>query len=99
MMSTINSPPDGPSSLVAQDPFIWHSSIRFNLDPTEEHTDAEIWAALERVSMSDAVSELPEKLDTVLEDGGSLSKGQVRIGTQIRVPASSTPLDATPLPV
>ncbi|EPS93155.1 hypothetical protein FOMPIDRAFT_1056220 [Fomitopsis schrenkii] len=66
-------------SLVAQDPFIWHSSIRSNLDPVEEHTDAEIWAALERVGMSDAVSELSEKLDTVLEDGGSLSKGQMQL--------------------
>ena len=64
---------------MAQDPFTWHSSIRSNLDPLEEHTDAEIWAALGRVGMSDAVSELPEKLDTVLEDGGSLSKGQVRV--------------------
>lgn len=72
---------------MAQDPFIWHSSIRFNLDPTEEHTDAEIWAALERVSMSDAVSELPEKLDTVLEDGGSLSKGQVRTEYRMHVSA------------
>lgn len=35
--------------------------------------------------MSDAVSELPEKLDTVLEDGGSLSKGQVRVEPRTRV--------------
>lgn len=70
---------------MAQDPFIWYSTIRSNLDPAEEHTDAEIWAALERVGMSDAVSELPEKLDTVLEDGGSLSKGQVRVEPRTRV--------------
>lgn len=82
--------PDRPSSLVAQDPFIWHSSIRSNLDPAEEHTDAEIWAALERVGMGDAVSGLPEKLDTVLEDGGSLSKGQVRAQHRMRVRALST---------
>ncbi|TFY51002.1 hypothetical protein EVJ58_g10787, partial [Rhodofomes roseus] len=66
-------------SLVAQDPFVWHASIRSNLDPEEVHADAEIWVALDRVGMSDAVAELPEKLDTVLEDGGSLSKGQMQL--------------------
>ncbi|KAH9920611.1 P-loop containing nucleoside triphosphate hydrolase protein [Fomitopsis serialis] len=66
-------------SLVAQDPFVWHASIRSNLDPEEAHEDADIWAALDRVGMGDAVAELPEKLDTVLEDGGSLSKGQLQL--------------------
>ncbi|TFY69692.1 hypothetical protein EVJ58_g284 [Rhodofomes roseus] len=66
-------------SLVAQDPFVWHASIRSNLDPEEVHADAEIWVALDRVGMSDAVAGLPEKLDTVLEDGGSLSKGQMQL--------------------
>ncbi|KZT65538.1 P-loop containing nucleoside triphosphate hydrolase protein [Daedalea quercina L-15889] len=66
-------------SLVAQDPFLWHASIRSNLDPEEERTDADIWAALDRVGMGEAVAELPEKLDSVLEDGGSLSKGQMQL--------------------
>jgi len=66
-------------SLVAQDPFVWHASIRSNLDPEEEHADADIWRALDRVGMGEAVAELPEKLDAVLENGGSLSKGQLQL--------------------
>jgi ATP-binding cassette, subfamily C (CFTR/MRP), member 1 len=66
-------------SLVAQEPFLWHSSLRDNLDPDNSRAEADIWAALKRVSMIDAVSALPEKLDTVLEDSGSFSKGQVII--------------------
>lgn len=49
------------------------------VDIGELHSDDEIWKALDRVSMKDAVSALPEKLDSVIEDGGSLSRGQVRL--------------------
>ena len=64
-------------SLVAQDPFLWHASIRDNLDPEGLIDEKDIWAAIERVGMKDAISSLSDKLDTVLEDDGSLSKGQV----------------------
>ncbi|KAH9831996.1 P-loop containing nucleoside triphosphate hydrolase protein [Rhodofomes roseus] len=66
-------------SVVAQDPFIWHASIRLNLDSEEAFADAAIWAALDLVEMSEAVAELPEKPDTILEDGGSLSNGQLQL--------------------
>ena len=64
-------------SLVAQDPFLWHASIRDNLDPEGLIDEKDIWAAIERVGMKDAISSLSDKLYTVLEDEGSLSKGQV----------------------
>lgn len=32
-----------------QDPFLFHGTIRENLDPLEQHTDEEIWNALEKV--------------------------------------------------
>ncbi len=64
-------------SLVAQNPFIWHASIRHNLDPHEICTDQDIWLALERVELSLAVSELPDKLETLLEESGLFSGGQV----------------------
>jgi len=63
-------------SLVFQTPFIWQAPMRHNLDPRHLHTDKDIWLALERVGMSDAVSALTDKLESVLEDGGSLSSGQ-----------------------
>jgi ATP-binding cassette subfamily C (CFTR/MRP) protein 1 len=64
-------------SLVAQDPFLWHASIRDNLDPEHELGDDDIWLALKRIGMSDAIASLPDKLDSVLEDRGCFSKGQV----------------------
>jgi ABC-type multidrug transport system fused ATPase/permease subunit len=64
-------------SLVAQTPFIWHAPLRHNLDPYGKCSDKDIWLTLERIGMSEAVSELPDKLETVLDDGGSLSSGQV----------------------
>ncbi|KAJ7846292.1 P-loop containing nucleoside triphosphate hydrolase protein [Mycena leptocephala] len=63
-------------SLVAQTPFIWHAPLRHNLDPYGKCSDKDIWLTLERIGMSEAVSELPDKLETVLDDGGSLSSGQ-----------------------
>ncbi|KAJ7268006.1 P-loop containing nucleoside triphosphate hydrolase protein [Mycena rebaudengoi] len=63
-------------SLVAQSPFIWNAPLRYNLDPHGEYTDAQIWVALERIGLNSAVSDLPDKLETMMDDGGSLSAGQ-----------------------
>ncbi|KAJ7753658.1 P-loop containing nucleoside triphosphate hydrolase protein, partial [Mycena maculata] len=63
-------------SIVTQDPFLWHGSIRENLDITNERTDAEIWEALKLVEMHDAVSTLDDKLDHLVVDEESFSKGQ-----------------------
>ncbi|KAJ6465983.1 P-loop containing nucleoside triphosphate hydrolase protein [Mycena vulgaris] len=63
-------------SIVTQDPFLWHGSVRENLDITEERTDAEIWEALKLVEMHDAVSALDDKLDHLVVDEESFSKGQ-----------------------
>jgi ATP-binding cassette, subfamily C (CFTR/MRP), member 1 len=49
------------------------------VDVTNEHSDEEIWEALDRVGMKKTVGDLPEKLDTLIEDGGSLSRGQVSV--------------------
>ena len=40
-------------------------------------TDDAIWQALETVGMKPAVSALEKKLDTVLEDSTSFSRGEV----------------------
>ena len=67
------------SSLVAQEPFLWHSSLRDNLDPERQLEDSDIWTALQRVGMKDAVSALNDGLESIVEDGGSFSRGQVSI--------------------
>lgn len=54
--------------------FSQHISL---VDVDLAHNDDKLWDALERVGLKEAVSEMPDKLDTVIEDGGSLSRGQV----------------------
>ncbi|KAJ6527171.1 P-loop containing nucleoside triphosphate hydrolase protein [Mycena capillaripes] len=63
-------------SIVTQDPFLWHGSIRENLDVTGARTDSEIWETLKLVEMYDAVSALDDKLDHLVVDEESFSKGQ-----------------------
>ncbi|KAJ7676688.1 P-loop containing nucleoside triphosphate hydrolase protein [Mycena polygramma] len=63
-------------SIVTQDPFLWHGSIRENLDVTNVRTDAEIWEALKLVEMHEAVSALEDKLEHLVVDEESFSKGQ-----------------------
>ncbi|KAJ6524323.1 P-loop containing nucleoside triphosphate hydrolase protein [Mycena capillaripes] len=63
-------------SIVTQDPFLWHGSIRENLDITNAYTDSEIWETLKLVEMYDAVSALEDKLDHLVVDEESFSKGQ-----------------------
>ncbi|QRW13806.1 ABC transporter [Ceratobasidium sp. AG-Ba] len=63
-------------SIVPQDPFLWHSTIRQNLDVNEAFTEDQIWQSLERVGMKDAVNALEDKLDTILQDSVALSRGQ-----------------------
>ncbi|KAF8184562.1 hypothetical protein K438DRAFT_2020317 [Mycena galopus ATCC 62051] len=63
-------------SIVTQDPFLWHGSIRENLDITNARTDSEIWEALKLVEMCDVISALDGKLDHLVVDEESFSKGQ-----------------------
>ena len=57
------------------DPFLFASSLRKNLDPFDEHRDAEIWEALNLAQITK--EELKEGLDTNIREGGSnLSIGQ-----------------------
>ncbi|KAJ7589613.1 P-loop containing nucleoside triphosphate hydrolase protein [Mycena floridula] len=72
-------------SLVAQSPFIWHAPLRHNLDPNGTSTDKDIWMALEKIGLGNAVSDLPNKLETDLDDGGSLSAGQRQLLCLARV--------------
>uniref|UniRef100_A0A3B4GQL7 Multidrug resistance-associated protein 4-like n=1 Tax=Pundamilia nyererei TaxID=303518 RepID=A0A3B4GQL7_9CICH len=64
-------------SIIPQDPVLFTDSVRKNLDPFNQHTDEDLWKALEEVQMKSVVEELPGKLETVLaESGSNFSVGQ-----------------------
>lgn len=64
-------------AIVPQDPVIFQATIRYNLDPFGNHTDIEIWDALEKVYLKKLIESFPQKLDTVLrENGENFSIGQ-----------------------
>ena len=50
-------------SIVPQDPFLFKGSIRSNLDPFSQCSEEELWAALRRVHMADAVAAMPTSTD------------------------------------
>ncbi|XAR61039.1 Xenobiotic-transporting ATPase [Bertholletia excelsa] len=64
-------------SIIPQDPTLFEGTIRGNLDPLDEHTDQEIWQALDKSQLGDTVRLKEQKLDTpVLENGDNWSVGQ-----------------------
>lgn len=73
--------------MVTQDGHLFHESIRANLLlAAPEATDEEIWAALRRARLADAVAAMPDQLDTVVgERGYRLSGGQRQRLTIARV--------------
>ncbi|CAD6992277.1 unnamed protein product [Ceratitis capitata] len=64
-------------SIIPQDPVLFSGTLRYNLDPMEERSDAEVWKALEDVELRSHVSTLIGGIACRMYDGGSnFSVGQ-----------------------
>ncbi|KAF6076389.1 ATP binding cassette subfamily C member 11 [Phyllostomus discolor] len=64
-------------SVIPQDPVLFSGTVRWNLDPFNNYTDEQIWGALEKTSLSNTISKLPQKLQAeVLENGRNFSVGE-----------------------
>jgi len=64
-------------SIIPQEPILFSGTLRFNLDPFEEHTDNEIWQALEHSGLKYMFMNTDKKLESEVScNGENFSVGQ-----------------------
>lgn len=64
-------------SIIPQDPVMFSNTVRYNLDPFGEKSEYELWEALKKVQLAEAIAVLPEGLDEQVAEGGeNFSQGQ-----------------------
>lgn len=64
-------------SIIPQEPFLFNGSLRRNLDPFDQYSDAVLWQALENVELKETIASMAAGLNTKVSDGGSnFSVGQ-----------------------
>jgi len=64
-------------TIIPQDPVLFSGTLRFNLDPFNAYSDADIWRILEVSNLKTFVGGLAEQLEyEVIESGDNLSVGQ-----------------------
>uniref|UniRef100_A0A8C3L2L3 ABC-type glutathione-S-conjugate transporter n=1 Tax=Chrysolophus pictus TaxID=9089 RepID=A0A8C3L2L3_CHRPC len=67
-------------TVIPQDPVLFSGTLRMNLDPLNQYTDADIWTALELTQLKNFVADLPEQLEYQCTDQGeNLSTGQKQL--------------------
>ena len=71
---------------------LFTGSLRFNLTPFGEHSDAECWAALRRAHLADMIEGTGQGLDLVLTGGGRPPQAPARSSSSpSRAPCCATP--------
>ncbi|RDY13192.1 ABC transporter C family member 2, partial [Mucuna pruriens] len=64
-------------TIIPQSPVLFSGTVRFNLDPFNEHNDADLWEVLERAHLKDVVRRNAFGLDAQVSEGGdNFSVGQ-----------------------
>ncbi|XP_069128998.1 ATP-binding cassette sub-family C member 5-like [Argopecten irradians] len=64
-------------SSIPQDPVLFAGTLRYNLDPFDEYTDAQMWNALHQVHMKEKMKALDQTLDlNIQENGENFSVGE-----------------------
>jgi ABC-type multidrug transport system fused ATPase/permease subunit len=53
-------------AIIPQDPILFTGTVRYNLDPLSECSDADLWRALELASLSNTIKALEGRLDYVV---------------------------------
>lgn len=76
-------------SLVPQDPVLFSGTVRYNLAPFGEYSDEQLWEALDRVGLGDAVRRQGGGGGGVTSGGGGGGAASARVGGAVGVASGS----------
>ncbi|CAM1309247.1 ABCC4 (predicted) [Pycnogonum litorale] len=66
-------------SVIPQEPLLFADTLRYNLDPFDDHDDFTLWNALTDVGLENVVAALPHQLNTMIGGKTNLSFGESQL--------------------